>query len=121
MGAGEALLDGRTGVAEGGKGAGVEVSARLPDERALHPAEDAREATDVVDVEVGEDQQVDACDAESVEAGGGEGGFASDVDHGDVVAVPDEECVALADIAGGELPGVRKGDGAADDGSAEDA
>jgi hypothetical protein len=73
-------------------------------ERAVDAAEDRLEATDVIEVVVGEHEEIDAVDAQAVETGGERLGLGTNVDEGDEPRAPHEHGVALADVARRELP-----------------
>ncbi|HEV7813042.1 MAG TPA: hypothetical protein VGO99_08735, partial [Leifsonia sp.] len=100
----EPLSDLRSGPPEIGEDALVCIPARLPDDDRPRHADDACQTTDVVGVVVGEDEQFQSIHAEPLEAGLRRLRLPSDIDHRDAVAVPNEQAVALSDIARGDLP-----------------
>lgn len=120
-GAGEATVDLCAGGTQVLDDSAIELATRLPHDRRLHPAEHGGETADVVDVVVREDEQVDARDAESVEARRGGSRLAADIDHHHLPGIPDQESVSLTDIAGGDLPGRRQRCDSADQAAAENA
>lgn len=90
-----------------------------PDQRSVDAIHRTGEPADVVGVEMRQDQQVDPGDPERVEAGRSGLRRASDVDHRDRASVAQEERIALADVAGGDLPVARHADGSRDDPSSQ--
>jgi hypothetical protein len=87
----------------------------------LRPVDHSGEAADMIGVVVGEHEQCQPGDAETVEAGGGGLRLAADVDHRHLAAVPQEQRVALADVAGGDGPVGRHRDGPSDGPTAQRA
>ena len=78
--------------------------ARRADQGAVDAAENRLRAADVVEVEVAEHEQVDARDAEVIEAGRERLGIRPRVDERHHVGAAHEHRVALPDVAGGDLP-----------------
>ena len=70
-----------------------------PDECLAHLADDGFGATDMVGVKVGEHEQVDVRDAKLVKARSQSRRTRTGIDGGNLVAVANEQCVALTDIA----------------------
>nr|WP_291040214.1 hypothetical protein [Herbiconiux sp.] len=88
-------------------------------ECAVDTAENRLEPADVVEVVVGEHEEVETIDAQAVETGRERLGIGAHIDEGGEARVPHEHGVALADVARGELPVGRNGTRTADHASGE--
>ena len=99
----------------------VERSIGLSDQRFGRAADECLESADMVGVVVREHEEVDPGDPEPVEARCSGPGPSSDIDHEHGIPVADQHPVALADVAGGDLPIGRKRREPPDGGSAENS
>jgi hypothetical protein len=90
-----------------------------PHERAVDAAYDRLEPAHVIEVVVGEHEEIDSVDAQAVETGRERLGIGAHIDEGGEARVPHEHGVALADVARGELPVGRNGVRTADHASGE--
>lgn len=88
---------------------GIPRTVRLADERLDGPADQGLVATDMVSVVVRENEDVDAGDAEPLQASGSGRGLPAYVDHQHRIAVANEQPISLAHVARRDLPIV--GDG----------
>lgn len=88
-------------------------------ERAVDAAEDRLETPDVIEVVVGEHEEVDAVDFQAVETGQERLGVRAHVDEGREARAPNEHRITLADVARRELPVGRDGARTADRAPAE--
>jgi hypothetical protein len=79
------------------------------DEHGVGQADGGVEATDVVEVEVREHEQVEVLDPHPVETGAECLRLRAGVDQRDPVAASDEHGIALPDVAGGDPPVLRHG------------
>ncbi len=80
-----------------------------PHDRPFDLADDARKTSGMVDVEMGQNEQVERADAEPVQAVTDHFRMTADVDQSVMIAVSHKNSVALADVARGDLPVRGKG------------
>lgn len=100
-------LDRDTGRSEYVERAMVSVAHRSLHDRTLDAGRHPAHAAHMIGVEVGEDEQVELPDPQAIEARGRRRGLTSDIDHRYSISVAQQHAVALADIAGGQLPVTR--------------
>lgn len=97
-------LEGDAGRSEPFEVAVVGRTVRLPDDRPVGAPEHRLDPARMVGVEVGEQDPVETVDTERLQAARERFRLAPHVDECDVVAVPQQERVALSDIAGRDTP-----------------